>query len=105
MKEEIKQYEKRLETYVADNLTKERQIGHLVEHLDNMKEIKEELRVKMEREEKDDYKVKRKGETKRSDTYKIRSENTNQVNHNGNDTGQERESDSEVDLTITIEVL
>ena len=42
-----------------------------------MKEINKELTV-MEREEKDDYKVKRKGETKRSDTYKIRSENTNQ---------------------------
>ena len=105
MKEEIKQYEKRLETYVADNLTKERQIGHLVEHLDNMKEINEELRVTMEREEKDDNKVKRKSKTKKGEIQKIRSENTNQVNHNENDTGQERESDSEVDLTITIEVL
>ena len=38
---------------------KERQ-RHLVEHLDNMKEINKELRVEMERKEKDDYKVKRK---------------------------------------------
>ena len=82
MKEEIKQYEKRLETYVADNLTKERQIGHLVEHLDNMKEINEELRVTMERKEKDDNKVKRKSKTKKGEIQKIRSENTNQVNDN-----------------------
>ena len=101
MKEEIKQYEKRLETYVADNLTKERQIGHLVEHLDNMKEINEELRVTMEREEKDDNKVKRKSKTKKGEIQKIRSENTNQVDDNGSYSDQEGDSDSEVDMTIT----
>ena len=101
MKEEIKQYEKRLETYVADNLTKERQIGHLVEHLDNMKEINEELRVTMEREEKDDNKVKRKSKTKEGEIQKIRSENTNQVDDNDSYSDQEGDSDSEVDMTIT----